>query len=232
MILTIIISYKLAERKVNQWDANMILSQKELEEISFLFSQHESFCDYIEEKVDQDEVDNNSILKQVFGYHRFRVLDITFGTFTDTSSKVIIERNQMILHLLSSEKEEAYFAHLRQEWYPSAIQDDLVNCGDIVNIIGQFDEQKHCIIDDKENFIIVNPDLLVSVTSVSSAVACDRRSVLSEKFRVKSSSNRDESPLHYGVMRHFFFEIAVSENNSSTNFLCNAVFFFFFFFFF
>ena len=84
-------------------------------------------------------------------------------------------RNQIILQLLHAKKEEVYFALLRQEWYALTIQDDLISCGDIVNVIGEFDENKYCIIDNDKNLIVVNPDMLVSVTAVASSVACDRR---------------------------------------------------------
>lgn len=47
--------------------------------------------------------------------------------------------------------------------------------GDVVNVIGEFDSSGSCQISDGENFLIVNPDHLVSGTAVVSGAQCMRR---------------------------------------------------------
>jgi len=53
--------------------------------------------------------------------------------------------------------------------------DTAVNPDDVVNIVGQFDGDGVCRITDQSNFIVVDPDRLLSGTSVVSSVHCMRR---------------------------------------------------------
>lgn len=50
-----------------------------------------------------------------------------------------------------------------------------VEVGDVVNVIGEFDSSGSCQINDGENFLVVNPDHLVSGTAVVSGAQCMRR---------------------------------------------------------
>lgn len=58
--------------------------------------------------------------------------------------------------------------------------------GDIVNVIGKAEdiELETITVDSQNNLIIVHPDILLSGTSLSNAVACNRRAILSERFKV------------------------------------------------
>jgi len=53
--------------------------------------------------------------------------------------------------------------------------DTAVNPGDVVNIIGQFDSEGVCHITDLTHFIVIDPDRLLSGTSIVSSVHCMRR---------------------------------------------------------
>lgn len=53
-----------------------------------------------------------------------------------------------------------------------------VDVNNIVNVIGKFDENGRCRVSNNENFIVVEPDLLLSGTSIVSSVYCPRRSSL------------------------------------------------------
>lgn len=59
--------------------------------------------------------------------------------------------------------------------------------GDIVNIIGKQEDLQHeaITIDSQNNLIVVHPDILVSGTSLSNAVTCKRRAILTERFKVR-----------------------------------------------
>jgi DNA replication factor Dna2 len=54
--------------------------------------------------------------------------------------------------------------------------DTHVNVGDNVNIIGDFDDRGCCRVLNDKNFIVVEPDTLLSGTSVVSSIHCMRRS--------------------------------------------------------
>jgi len=57
----------------------------------------------------------------------------------------------------------------------SSRYDTAVNPGDVVNIVGEFDANGVCRITDQSNYIVVNPDRLLSGTSIVSSVHCMRR---------------------------------------------------------
>lgn len=42
----------------------------------------------------------------------------------------------------------------------------LVAPGDTVRVIGKFDHQGKCVVDSTHNFVIINPDILISGTRV------------------------------------------------------------------
>ena len=75
--------------------------------------------------------------------------------------------------------------------------------GDIINIIGDFDKDGVCHVTDTQNYVIANPDILISGTSVVSGVHCMRRSVLNEHFK-----GCDEGNIYmlYGSIIHSFFQ--------------------------
>ena len=62
--------------------------------------------------------------------------------------------------------------------YIFARYDTAVNPGDVVNIVGVFDDDGVCHITDQSNFIVVDPDRLISGTSVVNSVHCMRRFAL------------------------------------------------------
>jgi len=57
----------------------------------------------------------------------------------------------------------------------SARYDTAVQTGDVVNIVGEFDADGVCHITDQSNFIVVEPDRLLSGTSIVNSVHCMRR---------------------------------------------------------
>jgi DNA replication ATP-dependent helicase Dna2 len=66
--------------------------------------------------------------------------------------------------------------HIHADWYQS-FDENLENCD-------------MAIIDGKSGIIVVNPDLLVSGTSIVSSLFCQRKAVLSERFRGIEPTNQ------------------------------------------
>lgn len=58
--------------------------------------------------------------------------------------------------------------------------------GDIVNIIltDSTDDKFSISVDSNHNLLVAHPDLLLSGTTISNGIACKRRAVLSELFKV------------------------------------------------
>ncbi|CAG2246333.1 DNA2 [Mytilus edulis] len=82
------------------------------------------------------------------------------------------------------------------------LADTHVSENDIVNIVGSFDGDTYHITDNN-GLIVVNPDLLLSGTTVVSSVFCMRKGVLSEKFKGCDKGNQQ---MLYGSIIHFVFQ--------------------------
>jgi DNA replication ATP-dependent helicase Dna2 len=78
-----------------------------------------------------------------------------------------------------------------------------------VHVIGSFDSNGICIIDDALNMIILHPDHLVSATVVADAFGCIRRAVLQD--RIKSTGQSSPAML-YGTLLHELFQEAMKQN--------------------
>lgn len=83
-------------------------------------------------------------------------------------------------------------------------KDAKVQKDDIV-VIQARKENNQWIIDNSNGFLIVQPDALISGTTVSGALFCKRKAVLSEKFRKMESLPPfmgDSTPLVIGSLVH------------------------------
>jgi DNA replication ATP-dependent helicase Dna2 len=85
--------------------------------------------------------------------------------------------------------------------------------GACINLIGQFDQNGQCVVDDTQNLLIVEPDHLISATVVADSFSCLRRAVLQD--RVKATSQPSESTV-YGSMLHEIFQDAMRSNRWDT----------------
>ena len=69
---------------------------------------------------------------------------------------------------------------LKGTWFDTSIRQ-----GDIVNVLGLDEEvNKDWVIDDMNGLLVVNPDVLISGTSIVSTLFCMRKAVLNERFKV------------------------------------------------
>lgn len=99
-----------------------------------------------------------------------------------------VSKDLSAMHLtLKKENEETTVkCVLRGSWIYT-----LVNEGDIVNLLADYNSVEEAyVIDDLTGLLIVNPDLLISGTSVVSAVFCMRKSVLNEVYKGLSGSSK------------------------------------------
>lgn len=76
------------------------------------------------------------------------------------------------------------------------------------------------VIDNASGMLIVNPDFLVSSTTVADSFGCTRRAVLQD--RVKATGDISK-PLVYGSILHELFQKALASNNFSTEFLRDSI---------
>lgn len=93
---------------------------------------------------------------------------------------------------------------LRESWFDSPCSKD-----SYIHLIGEFDAQGHCIVDDSQNMIILHPDHLISATVVSDSTSCQRRAVLQE--RIKYSGDIGKAQV-FGNVFHEIFQEAMKKN--------------------
>ena len=94
--------------------------------------------------------------------------------------------------------------YLRGTWI-----DTPVTTKAFVHIIGKFDAQGICVIDDNSGLIILHPDHLISALVVADSFGCTRRAVLQD--RVKATGEASPAML-YGTILHEIFQAAMLVN--------------------
>ena len=92
--------------------------------------------------------------------------------------------------------------------------------GSYVSLIGEFDQNGQCVVDDTRNLLITDPDHLISATVVSDSFSCTRRAVLQD--RVKATTQPSEATV-YGSMLHEIFQDAIRSNRWDTEWLSATV---------
>ncbi|KAJ3009133.1 UNVERIFIED_CONTAM: Tripartite DNA replication factor [Siphonaria sp. JEL0065] len=112
------------------------------------------------------------------------------------------------LRLMNEITGEQVDAKLRDDWY-----NIYVELGNYVHLITDTQEvSQTIIIDNNQNFIIVNPDTLISATHVADSFECLRKSVFQDMCRVKNDAN---SAMVYGKLLHEIFQACVLRRDFS-----------------
>lgn len=94
-------------------------------------------------------------------------------------------------------------------------RDARVKVDDVVTIQAGREESRRWIVDNDRGYLVTQPDTLVSGTTITSALFCSRRAVLSEKFRrVESLPNQDGdyTVMTVGSLVHQWLQKALRQN--------------------
>ena len=105
--------------------------------------------------------------------------------------------------------------YLRGDWY-----DTPASVKSFVHVIGNFEPDQRCIIDNAQNTLILHPDQLVSSTVVADSFGCMRRAVLQDRVRAASTSSE---ALVYGTLLHEVFQEALTANKWDPTFLSTVI---------
>lgn len=122
----------------------------------------------------------------------------------------LVDASKKILKLQDEKSLAGRVIYLRDEWYNVNVEN-----GDVIHVIG-----KTNIIDRKSGMVIVNPDILISSTTVADSFGCKRRAVLQDRVKATSVISR---PLVFGSILHELFQKALVSNDFSDKFLCHAI---------
>ncbi|KUI53133.1 DNA replication ATP-dependent helicase/nuclease dna2 [Cytospora mali] len=139
---------------------------------------------------------------------RYLVTNVLENTCTDDRGREIPE---MILIVQAERTKATKTVHLRGDWV-----DTPAHPKSYVHIIGDFEVNGRCIVDNTKNILILHPDQLISATVVADSFSCMRRAVLQD--RVKASSEAS-APLVYGTLLHEVFQEALMANKWDPTFL-------------
>ena len=82
--------------------------------------------------------------------------------------------------------------------------------GDLVMVIGTFNEQKICVIDDTHNFLITHPDTLISPTLIGGTWYCERKAFLQEMIRSDTTIEMFIGTLVHDLMQRTAVAIATA----------------------
>ncbi|EDO04399.1 hypothetical protein SS1G_06882 [Sclerotinia sclerotiorum 1980 UF-70] len=147
-------------------------------------------------------------MEKVRAIQRYLVTMIDNNQYEGVNGRLQPEK---ILFLQPERSKVKRMVHLRGTWI-----DTPVTMKAFVHIIGKFDSQGICIIDDNSGLIILHPDHLISALVVADSFGCTRRAVLQD--RVKATGEASPAML-YGTILHEIFQAAMLANRWDTRFL-------------
>ncbi|KTW25775.1 hypothetical protein T552_03388 [Pneumocystis carinii B80] len=176
--------------------------EKSKNEISTLYVENEiSSDDYSEDiSLELNDLCND---EKNHSFLNYKVCNIKEEPWIDSNGykwlqKVVLnEENQIIL--------------LRQDWFFTPIE-----IGDYLYLHGEYDENGICIVDNSHSLVILNPDFLVSCTSVATSYSCTRRIILQEKVKLTDDISKSQI---YGKILHCLFQLCLENDNFSLSFL-------------
>ncbi|KAK6531374.1 Tripartite DNA replication factor [Arthrobotrys megalospora] len=154
---------------------------------------------------DPDEIVKDTKSRTI---QRFVVLDVFEDDYISSTGQT---RQEKALRVEDEKTRTERRVLLRQAWVDCDVRE-----GDVVNVIGGFDVNLTCIIDNSQNMLILHPDILLSATAVADSFDCIRLATLKE--RVKAISDASQWSV-YGNILHEVFQVALSANDFSTPFL-------------
>ncbi|TQS35884.1 hypothetical protein Golomagni_03681 [Golovinomyces magnicellulatus] len=140
---------------------------------------------------------------------RYLVIDIMSSFYEDSGGRKKIEK--VILSLQIEHTKQLRSINLRGIWVETPVT---VNA--FVHVIGLFNSNGQCVVDDDKNLLILHPDHLISSTVVADSFSCTRRAVLQD--RVKATSQPSVS-LIYGTLLHEIFQAALISNRWDSDWL-------------
>ncbi|MCJ1248384.1 Tripartite DNA replication factor [Trapelia coarctata] len=125
------------------------------------------------------------------------------------------KRPEKILFVEEEKNKNKKVVILRQSWFDSPCTP-----GSYIHVLGTFDKDAQCIIDDAQSVLILHPDHLISATVVADSFSCTRRAVLQDRVKATNEAN---GPQVYGHILHEIFQEAMKANRWDTEFLAKTI---------
>lgn len=145
--------------------------------------------------------------------HRYLVNKIAEQQYLSTSERGVQTLLDEIQLTVTNHDEQEMYIKLRDNWL-----DCVPVVQNIIHIIGDYkDRPQECIVvNNEDNLMVVQPDLLITCTTVSEGFFCKRKLVLRDRLKSGSETN-----IHmiYGSIIHEIFQFCVSANVFTSEFI-------------
>ncbi|PGH27401.1 hypothetical protein AJ80_00879 [Polytolypa hystricis UAMH7299] len=132
---------------------------------------------------------------------RYLILDLAETSYVNGKGQRKLEK---VLFVQDERAKLNRAIMLRETWFDSPCIKN-----SYIHLIGEFDANGQCIVDDTNNMVVLHPDHLISATTVAESFTCLRRAVLQD--RVKTSVDASK-PQVYGFILHEIFQEAMKVN--------------------
>ncbi|KAN0069760.1 DNA replication factor Dna2 domain containing protein [Elaphomyces granulatus] len=143
---------------------------------------------------------------------RYLIVNVEAGTYITPKGR---PQPEQVLLVQDQKTDHKKAIILRESWFDSP-------CGkhDYLHLIGDFDAQGQCIVDNSENMIILHPDHLISATVVADSISCQRRAVLQDRIKATVDASK---PQVFGHILHEVFQEAMKRNRWNLSWLRTTV---------
>ncbi|GAB5585844.1 DNA replication endonuclease-helicase Dna2 [Umbelopsis nana] len=144
-------------------------------------------------------------MKRPKKYGRFLVMEVHSTAYTlDDSNTQLPEKT---LYLLNEKENKEHTVKLREDWSHCAIA-----VGDLIHVICPNPQANEIVIDNRQNLLILHPDILISSTAVSDSFICLRKAVLRD--RIRDMADYNEALVH-GLIMHRVFQSSIQSGDFS-----------------
>ncbi|KAI9801004.1 MAG: hypothetical protein M1825_003538 [Sarcosagium campestre] len=150
--------------------------------------------------------------RQVRAIERYLITSVAEGQYENHAGQVKPEK---VLLVRDEKTKVSKGVTLRQSWFDSPCAP-----GAFIHVIGDFDYQGQCVIDDDKNMLILHPDHLISATVVADSFGCTRRAVLQDRVK---ATNEPSEPQVYGHILHEIFQEAMRANRWDIDWLQKSI---------
>jgi hypothetical protein len=89
---------------------------------------------------------------------------------------------------------------------------NMLSTGDLIHVVCQNPQANEIIVDNKQNLLILHPDILISSTAVSDSFTCLRKAVLRD--RIRDTADYNEALVH-GLIMHRVFQSSLQSGDFS-----------------
>ncbi|CAG8236013.1 unnamed protein product [Penicillium salamii] len=132
---------------------------------------------------------------------RYQIVEVMESTYVTLKGRT---QPEQALLVEDEKTRDRKVISLRESWADSPCSKD-----SFLHLVGDFDRDGQCIVDNANNMIILHPDHLISATVVADSTDCQRRAVLQDRVKVIAALER---PQAFGVFFHEVFQEALKAN--------------------